>query len=86
MIQILQDFQALGDDVVRFSAFDIHHEADATGVVLVAGVVQALSHNLIHFLPSRIPMVGGGATAGRSHCLSAGELAIILPRCSESGV
>jgi hypothetical protein len=48
MIQILQDFQPLGDDVVRFSPFDIHHEADAARIVLVPGIVKALSHNLLH--------------------------------------
>jgi hypothetical protein len=48
MIQILQDFQALGNDVMRFSAFDVHHEANAARIVLVLGIVQTLSHNLLH--------------------------------------
>ena len=48
MIQILQDFQALGDDIMRFSAFDVHHEADAARVVLVLGIIKSLSHYLMH--------------------------------------
>ena len=48
MVEVLQDLQTLGDDVVRFSAFDVHDEADAARVVLVSGIVKALSHNLLH--------------------------------------
>jgi hypothetical protein len=39
--QIDEDLNALGDDIVRAAAENIHDEADATGVALIAGVVQA---------------------------------------------
>ena len=42
MRQVLQDLQALRDDLVRLAALDVRDEAEATGVVLVRGVVQAL--------------------------------------------
>ena len=48
VVQVLQDLQTLGDDVMRFSALDVHHEANAARVVLVLGIVKALSHNLLH--------------------------------------
>ena len=40
--QVDEDLDAFGDDVVGFVAFDAGDEADAAGVVLVAGVVQPL--------------------------------------------
>ena len=39
--QVLEHLQRLADDGVRLAAFDVHDEADAAGVVLVAGVVEA---------------------------------------------
>ncbi|MDF3022347.1 MAG: hypothetical protein K0Q92_3650 [Steroidobacteraceae bacterium] len=42
VIQILQDLDALFDDGVRFAALDVHDEADATGVMLELGVIEAL--------------------------------------------
>jgi hypothetical protein len=48
VIQVLQDLLSLGDDVMRFSAFDVHHKADAARIVLVPRIVKALSHNLMH--------------------------------------
>ena len=38
--QVQQDLQTFGDDVVRPAALDVDDEADAAGVVLVAGVVE----------------------------------------------
>ena len=49
VIEVLQDLQALGDDVMRFSALDVHDEANAARIVLIARIVQALSHNLLHW-------------------------------------
>ncbi len=48
MIQVEQDLQAAADDVVRLSALDVHDEADAASVVLVAGVVKSLSLRQAH--------------------------------------
>ena len=42
VIQVLQDQQALVDDVVRLAALDVGNEPDAAGIVLIGGVVQAL--------------------------------------------
>ena len=42
VVEIDQDLQPLGDDVVRFPALDIGDEADATGVVLVPRIIEAL--------------------------------------------
>ena len=42
MRQVDQDLNALDDDVVRFVAFDVGNEADAAGIVLMAGIVKSL--------------------------------------------
>jgi hypothetical protein len=42
VIQVLQDLQRLGDDVVALLALDMGHEADAARVVLVRARIQAL--------------------------------------------
>jgi hypothetical protein len=43
MIQITKDRQALLDDLMGLEAFDVDHEADATGIMLVLRVVKTLS-------------------------------------------
>ena len=43
--QVDEDLQRLLDDRVRGASLDVHDEADAAGVVLVGGVVQALLHH-----------------------------------------
>ena len=40
--EVDQDLDGLVHDGVRLSALDVHDEADAAGVVLVRGIVQAL--------------------------------------------
>ncbi len=42
VLQIRQDLEGLADDFVGSAAADIHDEADATGIVLVGGIVQPL--------------------------------------------
>jgi hypothetical protein len=42
MREVDENLQTLSDDVVRFLALDVDHEADATGVVFVAGIVETL--------------------------------------------
>src|SRR5690606_33983155 len=42
MLEIFENFQAVLDDLVRFSVVDVRDEADATGIVLVTGVIEAL--------------------------------------------
>ena len=41
VLQMLDDGQRVADGLVAFAALDVHHRADAAGVVLKAGVVQA---------------------------------------------
>ena len=43
MSQIDEDFDALADDFVRLLTVEIDHETHPAGVVLVAGVVEALA-------------------------------------------
>ncbi|OIQ64992.1 hypothetical protein GALL_534500 [mine drainage metagenome] len=86
MIQILEDFQALRDDIVRFSALDIHDEAHAARIVLVPGIVKALSHNLLH--SHNFPWRNMSAVRGRAFkrkqpfCPLRGQMAMILPHRS----
>ena len=40
--QVDQDLYALDDDVVRFLTLDVGDEADAAGIVLMAGIVKTL--------------------------------------------
>ena len=42
VVQVLQDLQALLDDGVALLALDVGHEADAAGVMLVGGRIQAV--------------------------------------------
>ena len=42
MRQIDQNLYALDDNIVRFLTFDVGDEADAAGIVLVAGIVKSL--------------------------------------------
>ena len=42
MVQILEDGEGLLDEFVRWSSFDVHHEPDATGIMLEFGIIQAL--------------------------------------------
>jgi hypothetical protein len=42
MVQILQHRKRLLHDLVRFLTLDVHDKADTTGIVLKAGVVEAL--------------------------------------------
>ena len=40
--QIDEDLDALGNDIVRFVAVDVHHEANPAGIAFVGRIVQAL--------------------------------------------
>jgi hypothetical protein len=42
VLQVLQNLERLGDNPMRLAALDVHHEADATGVVLVGRVIEPL--------------------------------------------
>ena len=42
MRQVVEHLQSLLHDIVRALALDVDHEADAAGVVLVRGIVEAL--------------------------------------------
>ena len=41
VIQVGQHLEGVPQDLVRFASLDIDHEADAAGVVLLAGIVEA---------------------------------------------
>src|SRR5690606_13535405 len=43
VLEIQQDLDALGDDVVRLAALEMDDEPDAAGVLLVLGIVKSLS-------------------------------------------
>jgi hypothetical protein len=55
--EVLEHLQGLAHDGVRAPALDVHHEADAAGIVLVGGVVKALG--------GRQPR--GGGVSSRRH-------------------
>jgi hypothetical protein len=42
MSQIAEDFDATFDDTMTFAAFDVGYEADATVIVFVGWIVEAL--------------------------------------------
>ena len=42
MVEIDQDLQALFEDVVRLAVLHVGDEADAAGIVLLGGIVEAL--------------------------------------------
>ena len=42
MLEIFEDTQAVFDDFVRFPVVDVRDEADAAGIMLVPGVIEAL--------------------------------------------
>lgn len=42
MVQVAQHLDRLGQDLVGFTAFDVHHKTHAAGVVLTGRVIQAL--------------------------------------------
>ena len=48
MIQILQDFQALGDDRMTLHTLDVGDEAHATGVMFSLGIVETRTHRQYH--------------------------------------
>ena len=50
VVQVLEDLQTLRDDRVRLAPGDVGDEADAAGVVLVGGRIQAGRRRQVHFL------------------------------------
>jgi hypothetical protein len=42
MVEVAEHLEGLLDDLMRFPAFDIHHETDAAGFVFEPGVIEAL--------------------------------------------
>src|SRR5262249_1761950 len=65
--QVLEDREALLDDVVRALALDVHHEADAAGVVLDAWIPQPARPSVRHAtLSEAVPRFrSSAARAGR---------------------
>jgi len=49
VVDVLQDLERLGDDVVPLLALDVGHEAQAAGVVLVCGGIQAVLGQVLDF-------------------------------------
>ena len=48
VIDILENFQRLRDDIVRSHTFDMRDKSDTTGVVFVTRVIQALGRWVSH--------------------------------------
>ena len=48
MVEVDQDLQAAADDLVRLSALDVGHEADAARIVFVAWIIQSLARRKFH--------------------------------------
>ena len=57
VVEVLQHLDRLLQDLVRLAALDVDHEADAAGVVLEPGIVEAL-----------LGRQAGPSTAGRLEC------------------
>jgi hypothetical protein len=64
--EVDEELDAFGDDVVGFVAFDAGDETDAAGVVLVAGVVEALGGGE----GAGCWVAGAGDTLGVGHVFS----------------
>src|SRR5690606_5735972 len=50
VIEVLQDLEALENDVMTLLALDVGDETHATGIVFIGGVVQTLLLGQIHLL------------------------------------
>ncbi len=72
VLEVLQDPQRVGDDLVRLAPLHVGDEADAAGVVLVRGVVEALR------LRARRPGVLRGDAA------RFGFFVMLRPRCGDA--
>ena len=48
VIEVLQDLKSVEDDLVALPALDVGYETDATGIVLIYGVVKTLLLGRIH--------------------------------------
>ncbi len=55
VVEVLEDLQALLDDRVRLQALDVRDEADAAGVVLVGGRIEAGARGVRHLERRRRP-------------------------------
>ena len=55
MVEVLEDLQPLRHDGVRLVALDVGDEADAAGVVLGGGVVQAALGEGVDLIAGRRP-------------------------------
>ena len=42
MGQVFENLQSLADDVVRFLAFNVDHEANAAGIVFICRIIETL--------------------------------------------
>ena len=49
MVQILQHRESLLHDLVRFLTLNVHDKADTTGIVLKAGIVEALFRGIARY-------------------------------------
>ena len=47
VLQLFHDAERVADSLVAFAALDIHHSANATGIVLKLGIVQAEGRGLL---------------------------------------
>ena len=73
VFQMLDDGQRIADRLMAFAALDVHHGADAAGIVLKLGIIEAEGRcafgKLIHFLshPILSCLKGSGRRTFRRH-------------------
>ncbi|MNS96608.1 hypothetical protein D3C72_1309180 [compost metagenome] len=80
VVQVLQDLQALGNDLVGLLALDVRDHADAAGVVLVGRVVHAL-----RLRTQLVQVEGGGRLADLLAGLRLGRKVLHLVHGLNSG-
>ena len=54
MIEVQEDFETLGDNVMRLAIVQVGHEADAARILLIGGIVEAMGGR------QRVIVMGGG--------------------------
>ena len=83
VVEVLEDLQALLDDRVRPAALDVRHEADAAGIVLARGVVQAAGGGLCD-VGRREGVRGGHAHGGSSVVILESPKTIAVAEASQT--
>ncbi len=67
MVQVLQHRESLLHDLVRLLTLNVHDKADTTGIVLIAGVVEALFAGIARLCHTLIPLMVTRLALGAQH-------------------